>query len=207
MIPAKLASPLQYKLPLSRSMSSYAALCTRPDLLFYRAQTLAIVRHFFEISCQVGRLPSILGREFFRARVSHQRLPSFEEQIVFVHDVERALTRLGPQDAEMIFLVGLGHYSLEEVAAARHCSRSWVHARWSDSLDTLAQVLLESGLLRQERPDRHPLRRTAFGTARQRAVAQAELPPIPSKKPCASVGFVEEARAGAARAIAPRHRR
>ena len=25
--------------------------CTRPDVLFFRAQTLAIVRHFFEISC------------------------------------------------------------------------------------------------------------------------------------------------------------
>ena len=42
-----------------------------PDALFFRSQTLAIVRHFFEIACQIGRLPSILGREFFRAKVSH----------------------------------------------------------------------------------------------------------------------------------------
>ena len=51
--------------------------CTRPDALFYRPQTLAIVRHFFEISCQIGRLPSILGRELFRAKVSHHGGPEF----------------------------------------------------------------------------------------------------------------------------------
>lgn len=78
---------------------------TRADALFFRAQTLAIVRHFFEIASQIGRLPSILGREFFRAKVSHHAIPSFEEQAVFVHDVERALGRLQEQDAEVIALV------------------------------------------------------------------------------------------------------
>jgi hypothetical protein len=74
--------------------------------MFFRAQVMAIVRHFFEISCQIGRLPSILGREFFRAKVSHRGIPSFEDQVVFVHDVERALERLNPQDTEVISLVG-----------------------------------------------------------------------------------------------------
>jgi hypothetical protein len=54
----------------------------KANAIFFRGQTLAIVRHFFEISCQIGRLPSILGREFFRARVSHHAIPSFEHQIV-----------------------------------------------------------------------------------------------------------------------------
>ena len=55
----------------------------RPEILCYRGQTFAMVRHFFEISSQVGRLPSLLGREFFRARVSHRAIPSFEDQVVF----------------------------------------------------------------------------------------------------------------------------
>lgn len=75
---------------------------TRDDAQFFRAQTLAIVRHFFEIACQIGRLPSILGRELFRSRVSHHAIPSFEDQVVFVHDVERALARLEPQDEDVL---------------------------------------------------------------------------------------------------------
>src|ERR1017187_1765814 len=55
----------------------------RPEILCYRGQTFALGRHFFEISSQVGRLPSLLGREFFRARVSHRAIPSFEDQVVF----------------------------------------------------------------------------------------------------------------------------
>src|SRR5215471_2696226 len=88
----------------------------RADALFYRSQTLAIVRHFFEIATQIGRLPSIMGREFIRAKVSHHRIPSFEEQAVFVHDVELALSRLNEADAEVIALVGLFQYSLTDVA-------------------------------------------------------------------------------------------
>ena len=46
-----------------------------PEMICYRSQALAIVRHFFELSSQMGRLPSLLGREFFRARVSHHAVP------------------------------------------------------------------------------------------------------------------------------------
>jgi hypothetical protein len=130
-------------------------LCTRADGLHFRGQTLAIVRHYFEISCQVGRLPSILGREFFRAKVSHHGIPSFEEQAVFVHDVEQAMARLNPQDLEVVSLVGLYHYSLDEAAILLGRCRTTVTQRYAGAIDTLAQVFLEAGLLREGRPDRH----------------------------------------------------
>ena len=163
----------------ARQAAERKSTCTRPDALFFRAQTLAIVRHFFEISCQIGRLPSILGREFFRAKVSHHAIPSFEEQAVFVHDVERALARLNPQDAEVISLVGLYQYSLEEVATLLGRSRSFGGERFAESVDTLAEMFLDTGLLREDRPDRRLQRFTADNAARA-----AELPP---KKPVASV--------------------
>jgi hypothetical protein len=114
---------------------------TRADALFFRSQTLAIVRHFFEIACQIGRLPSILGREFFRAKVSHHAVPSFEEQAVFVNDVERALGRLNEQDAEVIALVGLFQYSLDEVAAILGRSRMWRGSGRRDGACTSRSVL------------------------------------------------------------------
>ncbi len=154
--------------------------CTRPDVLFYRAQTLAIVRHFFEISCQIGRLPSILGREFFRAKVSCHGVPSFEDQVVFVHDVERALARLNPQNLEVISLVGLYQYSLAEVAMLLHRSRSSLVERYTEAVDTLAQIFLASGLLREDKLDRRLHRFNADELP-------SEIAELPAKKPVASV--------------------
>lgn len=154
--------------------------CRRADAMFFRAQTLAIVRHFYEIACQVGRLPSILGREFFRARVSHHAIPSFEEQAVFVHDVERALERLNERDAEVIGLVGLFHYSLEEVAELLGRSRSCVVKRFAESVDRLAELFLEAGLLQENRPDRRIRRFTVDNSV-------ADGVDLPPKKPVASV--------------------
>lgn len=154
---------------------------TRADALFFRGQTLAIVRHFFEIASQIGRLPSILGREFFRARVSHHRIPSFEEQAVFVHDVERSLARLDEADAEVIALVGLFQYSLDDVAAMLGRSRSGVAGRYANSIDRLAEMFLAGGLLRENRPDR-----------RVRYFAVEAAPTVlPPKKPVSSVGIEE----------------
>lgn len=154
---------------------------TRADALFYRGQTLAIVRHFFEIASQIGRMPSIMGREFFRAKVSHHRIPSFEEQAVFVHDVERALARLNEADAEVIALVGLFHYSLGNVAVMLGRSRSGVARRYAGSIDRLAEMFLEAGLLRESRPDR----RVRYFAAED---APSDLPP---KKPVSSA-VIEE---------------
>ncbi len=154
-------------------------LCTRADGLHFRGQTQAIVRHFFEISCQVGRLPSILGREFFRAKVSHHGIPSFEEQAVFVHDVEHAMARLNPRDLEVVSLVGMYHYSLGDVAMLLGRCRTTVVHRYAGAIDTLSQIFLEAGILRENRPDRHMQRFDPRG-------ADAEEAP-PPKKPAASV--------------------
>ena len=94
----------------------------RPEMLCFRGQTFALVRHFFELSCQVGRLPSLLGRELFRSRVSHRAIPSFEEQVVFARDVEICLAKLSDDHAEIITLVGLYDFSHDEVAEMLRCS-------------------------------------------------------------------------------------
>ncbi|HKD84793.1 MAG TPA: sigma factor-like helix-turn-helix DNA-binding protein [Terriglobales bacterium] len=137
----------------------------RPEMLCFRGQTQALVRHFFELSCQVGRLPSLLGREFFRARVSHHAIPSFEEQVVFARDVELCLSRLNDKQAEIITLVGLYDFTHEEVAQMLHRSKAAISRWFSEALDALAERFLEAGLLLESRPDR-----------RQRQLAASHLP-------------------------------
>ncbi len=148
----------------------------RPEMLCFRGQTLALVRHFFELSCQVGRIPSLLGREFFRARVSHRKIPSFEDQAVFARDVELCVARLTDDHAEIITLVGLYDFSYDEVAEMLHGSRTAIHRQFSEAIDALSEILLEAGILDETRPDR-----------RQRHVSNKGLPAdvsaLPRKPP------------------------
>ena len=126
----------------------------RPEMLCFRGQTLALIRHFFEISSQVGRVSSLLGREFFRSRVSHHAIPSFEEQAVFVRDVELCLAKLTPQRTEVLTLLGLYDYSYDEVSQMLQCSRTRVREWLNEALDALSEIFLKSGLLRENHPDR-----------------------------------------------------
>lgn len=126
----------------------------RPEMLCFRGQSLALIRHFFEISSQVGRVSSLLGREFFRSRVSHHAIPSFEEQAIFVRDVELCLAKLTAQHTEVLTLLGLYDYSCDEVSQMFQCSRTLVRQWFNEALDALSEVFLKAGLLRENHPDR-----------------------------------------------------
>lgn len=156
----------------------------RPEIVCFRGQTLAIIRHYFELSSQVGRLPSLLGREFFRARVSHHSIPSFEDQAVFSCDVERCLARLSDHHAEVVTLVGLYDFSVEEVAEMLHRSAFGIRRWFWEALDALAEIFLQAGILSEARPDR-----------RQRQVTASRLPAevaVIGKKPPQSVKLSPE---------------
>lgn len=157
-------SAYRAKLMLVESGDS-GALDPRPEMLCFRGQTLALVRHFFEISSQVGRVSSLLGREFFRSRVSHHAIPSFEEQAIFVRDVELCLEKLGAEQREVLTLLGLYDYSCDEVSRMMHCSRTLVRQWFNEALDCLSEIFLRARLLRESHPDR-----------RQRQVTQRGLP-------------------------------
>jgi hypothetical protein len=151
----------------------------RPEMLCFRGQTLAIMRHFFELSCQVGRLPSLLGREFFRAKVSHHSIPSFEEQAVFARDVELCLARLSDEHAEMIRLIGLYDFSRDEIAEMLRRTKAWVHQHVAEAVDSLSEIFLQAGLLSEGRPDRRQCQVT------NRSVP-ADVAAVGQKKPCSS---------------------
>ena len=67
---------------------------SNPDMWLYRERTVALLRRYLRISIEVGRLPSIFGRELFRSKVTSYRMSSFEDGVIFVHDVEQALDQL-----------------------------------------------------------------------------------------------------------------
>src|SRR5271165_7382199 len=50
-----------------------------PELWLYRDRTAAMLRRYGRLSVEVGRLPSLLGREFFRTGVTSYRVGTFED--------------------------------------------------------------------------------------------------------------------------------
>ena len=118
-----------------------------PNLWLYRNRTLAMLYRFFRLSMEVGRLPSILGQESFRNQVTSYHISSFEDVVIFVHDMERCIDRLDPVSKDMIGRIALQGYSQDEAARLIGCSRRTVGRRFPEALDELSEIFLRVGIL------------------------------------------------------------
>jgi len=121
--------------------------CFDPDAWLYRERTVALLRRYLRISLEVGRLPSLLGRELFRSKVTSYRMSSFEDGVIFVHDVERALDQLGEFPRQLIATIVFQEYTQDEVAEVLRCARRTVCREFPIALDRMTEIFLEGGLL------------------------------------------------------------
>src|SRR5438876_4374545 len=96
------------------------------EICKYRDRTRALLRRYFYTSIEVGRLPSLLGREFFRAKVTSYRASSFEDAVIFVQDVERCLQRLDKFSQQLIAAIVFKDYSPDDVPRLLNCARATV---------------------------------------------------------------------------------
>jgi hypothetical protein len=90
----------------------------------------------------------LLGREFFRTRVTTYQAFTFEDTVIFVHDVERSLQRLDGFSQKLIVRVVLQEYTQEETALLLHCCRKTIQRKLPDALDQLSSIFLSVGLLK-----------------------------------------------------------
>jgi len=119
-----------------------------PELSIYRDRTIALLRRYFRLSCELGRLPSVLGREIFRAKVTSYRMHTFEDVVIFVHDMERCVEKLDAASRELLSRIVLQEYTHDETATLLGCTRRTVERRYPVALDRLTAVLLHYDLLR-----------------------------------------------------------
>jgi hypothetical protein len=120
----------------------------RETLPAYRPYTRAILRRYFRVAVDIGRLPSILGGLCFRARISSYRLRTFEDAVIFVHDMERVFDRIERPALEIIAGAAFLEYSMPEVALRLGINVRRAERRYAAALDSLSAALLEVGLLR-----------------------------------------------------------
>jgi DNA-directed RNA polymerase specialized sigma24 family protein len=118
-----------------------------PDLWLYRERTIGLLKRYGRLSVEVGRLPSILGGEFFRAKVTSYHVATFEDVVIFVHDVERSLEKLDELERELIAKIVLEEYSQEEAARLLGCADRTVRRRFPEALDRLSEIFLRGRLL------------------------------------------------------------
>jgi len=118
-----------------------------PDLWLYRDRTVSLLRRYLRFSIEVGRLPSLLGREFFRTRVTSYHAQTFEDAVIFVHDVERSLEELNGTQKLMIGMVVLREYSHEETARLLRCTRRTILRSYLEAVDRTSEIFLEREIL------------------------------------------------------------
>jgi hypothetical protein len=118
-----------------------------PDLWLYRNRTVTLLRRYMRYSLETGRLPSIMGCEFFRTHVTSYGVHTFEDRVVFVHDVEITLHRLDEFSQQVIARMILQEFGQEKAAVLLHCSRKTIQRALPEVLDQLSEFFLEVGLL------------------------------------------------------------
>jgi len=122
---------------------------TEMDLWPYRRRTVALLRRYARASVEVGRLPSLLGREFFRTRVTSYTMRNFEDVVIFVTDMEQAIEKLNAHEKKLLATNVLEEYSIEEVARLLGCTPRNVRRLLQDALDQLSRILLAGGLMEE----------------------------------------------------------
>jgi hypothetical protein len=118
-----------------------------PDLWLYRERTVGMLKRYQRMAVEIGRLPSLLGREFFRTRVTSYHVGTFEDAVIFVHDVARGLEQLGEFERKLIAKIALQDYTQNETARLLGCWRRTVGRRFPEDVDQPTEIFLEAGLL------------------------------------------------------------
>jgi hypothetical protein len=120
-----------------------------PDIWLYRKRTTALLRRYMRFSLEAGRLPSVIGREFFRAKITSYTSTTFEDRVIFVHDVETCLERLDPFDQQIIARIVLQEHDHERAAGLLQCTRKTIERRMPELLDEMSEEFLRVGLLEE----------------------------------------------------------
>ncbi|MHB1023176.1 MAG: hypothetical protein ACYC46_07850 [Acidobacteriaceae bacterium] len=130
--------------------SNRTELVQRPvavEMAFYRKYTVGLLRRYMRMSMEMGRVPSLLGKELFRGRVTSYKVKSFEDVVILVHDVEKCLVRLDKTSQDLIARISLQEYTQGEAAAMMGMSLRSVARKYAEALDRLTVIFLELKLL------------------------------------------------------------
>jgi hypothetical protein len=151
LLPEALVLPFVWALAHERSMPPPRPVHHRtppqPQVAFYRKYTEAMLRRYVRMSMEAGKVPSLLGKEMFRAKVTSYRVESFEDVVIFIYDIEHCLERLAPEQQRLIARIALEEYTLLEAATMLGLPPRTAVRRYCRALDRLTGIFLETRML------------------------------------------------------------
>lgn len=118
-----------------------------PGTAFYRSYTEAMLRRYGVLRMESGRVPSMLGREMFRGKVTSYRVHGFDDVVIFVLDVERCIRELQPEQQRLILRIGVQEYTFGEASRIFGLTMRSVQRRYFEALDELTSIFLRKRLL------------------------------------------------------------
>ena len=130
-----------------RLVRASAQVDAKPELAFYRKYTEGMLRRYMKLSMEAGRVPSMLGQEMFRGKVTSYKVRSFEDVVIFVHDVGNCVATLEAGQQHLIRRIALEQYTQAETAAMLGISLRTVIRRYAEALDKLTRLFLERKML------------------------------------------------------------
>jgi hypothetical protein len=118
----------------------------------FRAHSLKLLRHYLRLSLDYGRIPSVLGGESMRARVSHTRMHTIEDETIFIHDMNRCLEQLlDEEELRLLALIVFMDYTFEEAATLRQYSIRQTYRMFYDLMDRLTKAFFDREFLNREK--------------------------------------------------------
>jgi hypothetical protein len=118
-----------------------------PEMGFYRKYTEGLLRRYVRLSMEAGRVPSLLGQEMFRAKVTAYRVESFEDVVIFIYDVEKCLAKLDEEQQSLIARICLQQYTVGETAKLMNLGPRTVVRRYRVAIDRLTRIFLTVKML------------------------------------------------------------
>ena len=105
-----------------------------------RQVALKVLHRYLQMSMMVGRTPCFLGKEVIRGRATSHRMPSFEDAVIFLFDVEKCLKLLDPLSQAVVAHIALEDYTPPEAAQLTGESERTIHRVYGAALDRLAEL-------------------------------------------------------------------
>jgi len=119
----------------------------KPETAFYRKYTEGMLRRYGVMALQKGRVPSLLGRELFRGKVTSYKVHGFDDVVIFVHDVEKCLKLLNEEQRRLVYRIGVQEYTFGEAAAMLRWSLRSTKRRYNEAVDELTAIFQQRGLM------------------------------------------------------------
>jgi hypothetical protein len=94
-----------------------------------------------------GRVPSLLGRELFRGKVTNYRVEGFDDMVIFVEDVARCVAKLDKGHQVLVERIAMQEYTQQEASDLLRLPLRTVTRTYAAALDLLTELFLERKLL------------------------------------------------------------